>query len=160
MALAAVFFLCSSSFLVDPLEEDADFLQNMLDKHYDEQFAGSQMQRYELSITNNGFCRYRRHYKNGKIEYFAFNFMKYKDADFLGGSARGLLCLRTNEDDVIVQTYKDSSGDIDSMASSLIIPLKQVEPEDLNILVEKIRLMRVALQKQQTRQFPGVAKQQ
>ncbi len=160
LTLVLVFFISSAFFLIDPLEDDADFVQNMLGKHYDEQFTSSQLQSYELSITNNGFCRYKRHYKNGKIEYFAFNFIKFRDADFIGGSTRGRLCLRTDEDDVIVQTYKDRNGDIDSMASSLTIPLKQVEPEDLNILVEKIRLMRVALRKQQTRVSPGASMQQ
>ncbi|MNI65159.1 hypothetical protein D3C73_1206480 [compost metagenome] len=31
-----------------------------------------------------------------------------------------------------MQTYKDKGGDVDSMATQIIIPLKNMEAEDLN----------------------------
>lgn len=148
---AGIFFIFSAFLIIDPLEEDSIFLENKLVAHYDEDFSARQIKRYELSVTNSGFCRYKRYYHNGKVEYFAFNFLRYKDGDFMGTTSRGLLYLRTGEDDVIVQTYKDPEGDVDSMASYLIIPLKQVEAEDLNSLALRILSMRETLQKQQTR---------
>ncbi len=149
--VATLFFILSAFFVADPLEEDSIFLENQLVAHYDGSFAAGQVNRYELSVTTSGFCRYKRYFKNGKIEYFAFNFLKYKDADFFGRPERGLLYLRTKADDVIVQTYKDRGGDVDSMASFMIIPLKQVEAEDLNNLAERFASLRSTLQKQQTR---------
>jgi hypothetical protein len=95
-----------------------------------------------------------------KLNIFSFNFLKYKDIDFLGSSVRGSLYLRTMEDDVIVQTYHDRQGDIDSMASFMIIPLRSVEPQDLNILREQFRSMNVALKKLQTLQSPRNGKLQ
>jgi hypothetical protein len=148
--VAATFFIISAFLIVDPLEEDSIFLENRLVAHYDVDFAARQIKRYELSVTNSGFCRYKRYYQNGKVEYFAFNFLLYKESDFLGTQTRGLLYLRTGEDDVIVQTYKDPRGDVDSMASYLVIPLKQVEAEDLNSLVLRMLSMRETLQRQQT----------
>jgi hypothetical protein len=149
--VAATFFIISAFLIVDSLEEDSLFLENKLLAHYDEDFSFKQIKRYELSVTNSGFCRYKRYFQNGKIEYYAFNFLRYKDSDFFGTTSRGLLYLRTAEDDVIVQTYKDPGGDVDSMASQLIIPLKQVEAEDLNSLAARFLSMRETLRKQQTR---------
>ena len=151
--VAATVFIISAFLIVDPLEEDSLFLENKLHAHYDEGFSSKQIKRYELSVTNSGFCRYKRYFHNGKIEYFAFNFLRYKDSDFLGTTSQGLLYLRTAEDDVIVQTYKDPAGDVDSMASQLIIPLKQVEAEDLNALAARFLSMRETLRTQQTRLF-------
>lgn len=152
--VAVIFFILSAFFIVDPLEEDSLFLKNKLEAHYDGNFSAGQIKRYELSVTASGFCRYKRYFQNGKIEYFAFNFLKYKDVDFFGRPERGLLYLRTNADDVIVQTYKDRGGDVDSMASYMIIPLKQVEAEDLNSLASGFASLRSTLQKQQTRLSP------
>lgn len=160
--LAAIlsFSTLSAFLIIDPLEEESTFLQNKLISLYDEDLSGKTIKRYELTVTNSGFCRYKRYYQNGKIEYFSFNFIRYKDLDFLGSSSRGQLYLRTIADDVIVQTYKDRGGDVDSMASYLIIPLKQVEPPDLNMLAEKFRSMTAGLLKQQTHRSPGAGKPQ
>lgn len=152
-------FMFSAFLIIDPLEDDSTFLQNKLIALYDGERSGKIIKRYELTVTNSGFCRYKRYFRNGKIEYFSFNFLKYKDLDFLGSSTRGWLYLRTQADDVIVQTYKDRDGDVDSMASYLIIPLRQVEPQDLNMLAQKFRSLNGGLLKQQILQSPGDGKQ-
>jgi hypothetical protein len=154
------FFIQSAFYAVDPLKDESDFVNNKLKALYDENLSGQIIKRYELNVTKSGFCRYKRYFQNGKIEYFSFNFLKYKDLDFYGSSNKGLLYLRTVDDDVIVQTFKDHSGDIDSMASFMVIPLKLVEPHDLNELGEKFRSMNVGLKKQQTLQSPHNEKQQ
>jgi hypothetical protein len=105
------------------------------------------LKRGELIVTNTGFCRYKRYFEDGKIEYFSFNLLKFKDLDYLGNVKAGKLLLHTMSDDVIVQTYNDKAGDLDSMASSLIIPLKNIEPEDLADFSKRFLLMHAALKK-------------
>lgn len=160
LSLFPVFFICSGFYIFYSEEEQAEFIEKKLTALYDNQLSEKIIKRYELSVTKSGFCRYKLYYQNGKIEYFSFNFLKYKDMDFLGSSARGFLYLRTMEDDVIVQTYNDRKGDVDSMASFMVIPLKSVESQDLNILGEQFRSMNAALKKQQTLQSPDNGKPQ
>ena len=118
----------------DTIEHYTSFLQKSFLDHYDISQESKQIKRYELNITNNGFCRYKRYYNNGKTEYFAFKLAKFKDMDYFGSPTAGKLFIRTKGDDVIVQTYKDRGGDVDSMATQVIIPLKNVEAEDLNLI--------------------------
>ncbi|RZL66764.1 MULTISPECIES: hypothetical protein [Pedobacter] len=114
------------------------YLQKSLSDHYDFSQESNQIKRYELNITNNGFCRYKRYFNNGKTEYFAFKLAKFKDMDYLGNATSGKLYLKTKGDDVIVQTYKDRGGDVDSMAKQVVIPLKNIEAEDLNLIKDNL----------------------
>jgi hypothetical protein len=133
MSLVSAFcmFLCAFS---DPetIEQYIGYLQKSFTDHYDSSQESGQVKRYELNVTNNGFCRYKRYFNNGKTEYFAFKLSKFKDLDYYGTTSAGKLYIRTKGDDVIVQTYKDKGGDVDSMATQVIIPLKNIEAEDLN----------------------------
>ncbi|RBQ10129.1 hypothetical protein [Pedobacter miscanthi] len=126
-------FLCAFS---DPetLEQYTGYLQKTFVDHYDNAQESSQVKRYELNVTNTGFCRYKRYYNNGKTEYFAFKLAKFKDMDYYGTTVSGKLYIHTKSDDVIVQTYKDRGGDVDSMATQIIIPVKNMEAEDLNLI--------------------------
>ncbi|WP_316832889.1 hypothetical protein [Pedobacter aquatilis] len=139
LALIPAFCLLLTAFsLKDSLEEYVVFLQKSLTEHYDSSQENTQIKKYELNVTNNGFCRYKRYFNNGKIEYFAFKLAKFKDLDYYGTTASGLLYLRTKNDDVIVQTYNDKKGDVDSMGTAMIIPLKNIEAEDLNRIRESL----------------------
>ncbi|TCD11236.1 hypothetical protein EZ449_07035 [Pedobacter frigidisoli] len=120
----------------ESIEQYVGFLQKSFTEHYDFSQESNQIKRYELNVTNNGFCRYKRYFTNGKTEYFAFKLSKFKDMDYYGDTSSGKLYLRTKGDDVIVQTYKDRGGDVDSMATQVIIPLKNMEAEDLNLIRE------------------------
>ena len=146
-----VFIVCCLAFFAftssDLLNDEAIFMQKKLVDHYDMSQEGAGLERGELIVTNTGFCRYKKFFQNGKIEYFSFNLMKFKDLDFLGTVKRGRLLLHTEEDDVIVQTYNDKGGDLDSMASDLTIPLKNIEAEDLVDFSRRFRLMQAALKK-------------
>jgi hypothetical protein len=143
-ALLCTVFLSFSTY--GPTEEDAVYIQQKLYNHYNMEAKDGQIKKYELHVTNTGFCRYKCFLNNGKIEYFSFNFLKYKDIDYAGTSQSGSLILRTKGDDVIVQTYNDTKdGDIDSMATFMAIPLKNIEPEELNQLMEKFQQMSVKL---------------
>ena len=114
------------------LDEQFTYIQNKLVEHHDSEHGGAQIKRYQLNVTNTGFCRYRRYYLSGKVEYFSFNLVKFKDLDYYGTDKNGRLYLRTKGEDVIVQTYNDKNGgDVDSMATYMVIPLKDIEPQDL-----------------------------
>jgi hypothetical protein len=127
------------------IDEEALYVQKKLTDHYDISHQGADVKQYELYVTNNGFCRYKRHFSNGKIEYFSFNFSKFKDLDYYGTVKNGRLFMRTSGEDVIVQTYNDKKGDIDSMASFLSIPLKDMEAEDLAEVSARFHRMNVQL---------------
>ncbi|TDQ07504.1 hypothetical protein [Pedobacter metabolipauper] len=127
------------------LAEETAFIQKMLKEHYNEAPVNPAIKRYELNVTNTGFCRYKRFFTSGKVEYFSFNLVKFKDLDYYGTDKKGELYLRTKGDDVIVQTYNDKKGDVDSMASYLSIPLKNIEPQDLSDLLEKLTKMNAQL---------------
>jgi len=132
----------------DLLDEQSVYIQKKLTDHYDTQQDGSAVKQYELKLTKSGFCRYKRYFSNGKTEYFSFNLLKFKTMDYLGSVSSGKMYLRTLSDDVIVQTYNDKKGDVDSMASCLIIPLKNVEAEDLNDFNNKFLKMNALLRAQ------------
>ena len=147
LLLCAVFASFSARLSLD---EQTDFIQKMLTEHYDDASEIHPPQRHELKVTNSGFCRYKRFFKNGKTEYFSFNLLKFRDLDYYGTDKLGALYLRTKGDDVIVQTYNDKDeGDIDSMAAQMRIPMKDLEPEDLNELSEKLAKMNAQLLAQQ-----------
>jgi hypothetical protein len=126
-------------------DEQTSYIQKLLSGHYDDTPGLLSVDRYELNVTNNGFCRYKRHFTNGKVEYFSFNLLKFKDLDYYGTDKSGDLFLRTKNDDVIVQTYNDKEGDVDSMATYMVLPLKNIEPQDLSDLHE--RLTRLSTQR-------------
>jgi hypothetical protein len=130
-------FLCAFSY-IDTIEEYADYLQKCFTDHYDLSQESSTIKKYELNVTNTGFYRYKRFFNNGKIEYFAFKLAKFKDLDYYGTATSGKLFLHTKGDDVIVQTYNDKGGDIDSMGTCVVIPIKNIEAEDLNKIRESL----------------------
>ena len=117
-----------------------------LTEHYDISQEGPDILSYELQVTNSGFCRYKRHFANGKTDYFSFNTVKFKRLDYSGTTKSGRLILYTIKDDVIVQTFNDHDGDIDSMATFLSIPLKDIRTADLADLTEKFRQLHLKLQ--------------
>ncbi|WP_285058909.1 hypothetical protein [Pedobacter ginsengisoli] len=135
-------FLCVVFMAFTPVfsfDEQVNYIQKLLSSHYDNTSGPLSVDRYELNVTNTGFCRYKRHFTTGKVEYFSFNLLKFKDLDYYGTDKSGDLFLRTKSDDVIVQTYNDKDeGDVDSMATYMVIPLKNMEPQDLSDLHEKL----------------------
>jgi hypothetical protein len=94
----------------------------------------AKLKKWEFSITDNAFVRLRKTYVNGKQEYFSFHLHRFNDLDYLGTTTTGTLQLKTIADDIIVQTYGDPKGDIDTMATSLNIQVKNMDPERLDSL--------------------------
>lgn len=141
-------FICISFLPKSVPNEEAEHVQQKLILHYNSLPESQKINKYELKITNNGFCRYKRFFSTGKVEYFSFNLVKFKDIDYFGTSQTGMLYLRTKGEDVIVQTYNDKkAGDIDSMATFMTIPLKNIEAEDLNEFLVKFQKMSLSLRR-------------
>ncbi|SMD13305.1 hypothetical protein [Pedobacter nyackensis] len=147
MSLSLLFCLIFMAFSMDiTLDEQLAYIQKKLLEHHDSEHCEAEVKRYELNVTNTGFCRYKRFYTNGKVEYFSFNLVKFKDLDYYGTDKNGALYLRTKGENVIVQTYNDKrGGDIDSMATYMVIPLKNIEPQDLSDLSERLIKMNAQL---------------
>ncbi len=126
-------------------EESTVVIQQTLLRHYNAGAEGTQLKRFELQVTPTGFCRYRKIYQNGKVEFYSFNLLRFKDMDYYGNMEKGQLYLRTNQDDVIVQTRNDRKGDVDTMATQLILPLKEVDENALNTLYRHLKQVNQAL---------------
>jgi len=123
----------------DHPEEQTLSIQNLLLKYYNYDGQNKEIKRVDINVTNTGFCRYRKVYHNGKEELFAFNLSRFKGMDYYGNTTRGELYLRTKSDDVIVQTRNDRAGEIDSMGTFLVIPLKNMDVEQLNNLSQSFK---------------------
>ena len=96
--------------------------------------ADVKLKKFEINLTEDSFLRLRKTYQNGKQEYFSLQLQQLDELTYLGNNYKGTLRLKTKDDDVIVQTYNDRKGNIDTMATMLDIPLKNMEPERLDSL--------------------------
>jgi hypothetical protein len=96
--------------------------------------SDTKIKKWELTLTDDSFIRLRKTYQTGKQEYFSFHLQRLQDMEYLGNVYSGTLLLKAKSDDIIVQTYNDRKGNVDTMASVLSIPLKNMEPERLDSL--------------------------
>ncbi|MES2277134.1 MAG: hypothetical protein V4592_13985 [Bacteroidota bacterium] len=103
------------------------------------------LKKWELSVTDDFFLRLRKTYQNGKQEYYSCQLHSFSDLDYIGTAASGLLRIGTQADDIIVQTYNDRKGDVDSMATTLTIPVKNMEPEQVDSLRNALLYFKSAL---------------
>lgn len=94
----------------------------------------AKLKKWEIEVTPGHFIRLRKTYQHGKQEYFSFHLNKLDSVNFFGNVANGQLQFKTISDDIIVQTYEDPQGNIDSMARVLSIPVKGMSPERLDSL--------------------------
>jgi len=92
------------------------------------------LKKWDLVLTNDAFIRLRKTYQNGKQEYFSLQLHRLSDMNYLGTTDEGTLQFKTIADDIIVQTYNDRNGDIDSMATQLNIPVKNMQLQRLDSL--------------------------
>jgi hypothetical protein len=96
--------------------------------------ADAKIKKWDLQVTEDSFLRLRKTFQNGKQEYFSLQLHLLDDISYLGNVNGGTLQLKTKDDDIIVQTYNDRKGNVDSMTNVLAIPLKNMEPERLDSL--------------------------
>ncbi|HZY37731.1 MAG TPA: hypothetical protein VFE53_13830 [Mucilaginibacter sp.] len=135
---AAAIVLTSSFFSFKRTFDDQDWLayvNRSLTRSYD-QTADPKLKKVEISLTPDYFVRLRKTYAKNMQEYYSFNLHQFGDMDYLGNATAGILSLKTVADDIIVQTYNDRHGDVDSMTAVLNIPVKNMEPEQLDSLRE------------------------
>lgn len=116
---------------------DPDLLEKMRQCEYRLNLAfapdleDAKFKKVEINLTKDGFFRYRRTFMSGKQEYFSFNFSQFQEMEYLGTIQSGFLIMRTKPESIIVQTFRDRNGNVDSMATELKIPLKNIEAEDI-----------------------------
>ncbi|WP_345953288.1 hypothetical protein [Mucilaginibacter sp. PAMB04168] len=101
------------------------------------------LRRWELNLTHDDFLRFKKVYQNGKQEYYSVSLRRFKDMDYLGTTTRGILRIKTQTDDIIVQTYNDPKGNVDSMTTTLIIPVKNMEAERLDSLYTALNFLKI-----------------
>ena len=92
------------------------------------------LKNWELGVTPEHFVRLRKTFQHGMQEYFSLHLRMFNDLDYLGNVSHGVLWLKADKDDIIVQTYEDPRGNVDSMANVLPIPVKNMQPERLDSL--------------------------
>ena len=92
------------------------------------------LKKYEFTLTSDAFIRLRKTFTNGKQEYFSFHLKRLNYVVYLGDANAGTLQFKTTDDDIIVQTYNDKKGNVDSMASVLNVPFKNMTAERLDSL--------------------------
>ena len=105
--------------------------QDKLKLNYAPELDRVQVKKVDFQLTKEGFFRYRRTLANGRLVFFAFNLSQLEDVVYLGSTQSGFLVLDTRPESVIVQTFSDSRGNIDSMATELRVPLKGMQADDL-----------------------------
>jgi hypothetical protein len=121
--------------------DELKWIQRILSGSYN-QAADTGLKKWDLSVTFDGFFRLRKHFASGKQEYFSFNFKRLSDIDFEGTLNSGNILFTTSEDDIIVQTYNDPKGNIDSMTSVLSLPVINVKPEQIDSLKSTVSMFK------------------
>ena len=133
--LLLVFILSGSFKSNTPPTDWLNWTNNCLKKSYNSS-AEPKLKKWEVSINELGFIRLRKFYQKNKQIYYSFNLKKLKDLKYEGTNKKGTLQLIALEDDIIVQTHNSRKGDVDEMANLLSIPLKNMEPEKLDSLMQ------------------------
>jgi hypothetical protein len=132
--LLAAAALAGYNFKYEASDQDRlTWVNQTLAQVYD-QSADPKLKKVEFVVTADYFIRLRKTYAKEMQEYYSFNLHQFNDLDYFGSTSTGMLHLRTMADDIIVQTRNDRRGDIDSMATALDIPVKNMEPERLDSL--------------------------
>src|SRR5690606_22229164 len=142
VCLSLLFLLFSSWRLFNPYTVNPDYIQQCLRRCFDADSESTSLKKFEISVTNEGFIRLRKYFPNGKQEYLAFNLKRLSDMYFIGSSERGTLILITQRNDIIVQTYNDPKGNIDSMTTILRLPLKNIDTDELNYINNYLNLLK------------------
>ncbi|WP_158827009.1 hypothetical protein [Mucilaginibacter lacusdianchii] len=104
------------------------------------------LKNWSLNITDDSFLRLRKTYYNGRQEYFSFSLRRFNDFSYLGTETSGIIRMYTKADDIIVQTYRDPKGDIDSMAHTLNVPVRNLSSGQLDTLRNTLLFLKSQLQ--------------
>jgi len=137
-AIVMVLITANYGFKADFDEQDwFTYVNRCLTQSYDAS-GDPKLKKVEISLTTDHFIRLRKTYAKERQEYYSFSLHHLNDFDYFGSTTGGILHFKTTADDIIVQTYNDRHGDVDSMTTVLDIPVKNMEPERLDSLHEAI----------------------
>lgn len=139
-------FFASGFTATTDLQQLSEQVKNKLMAVYSRGPENGNLRKFEIQITAEGFFRYRKIYTTGKSEYYSFSVGRLKDLHYLGTSASGQMIIQTKADDIIVQTYNDPRGNVDSMSTEFNLPLQEVEAEDLQLIRTNLRAIHDQLQ--------------
>ena len=143
VALVVTAAISSYCFKMKNLEQDwLAWANRCLAQSYDGS-RDNNLKKVEIMVTADDFIRLRKVFLKGKEEYYSFNLKKFNDLDYSGTSTNGTLELKTTADDIIVQTRNDREGDVDSMTTTLNIPVKNMEPERLDSLRDAFNYFKI-----------------
>jgi hypothetical protein len=134
--LLAIIPICAFNSGLRPKMDEREWLtwsNRCLNESYDPS-GEAKLKTWELTVTAEHFLRLRKTFQHGKQEYFSLHLHLFNDMDYLGTVNHGMLQLKAGNDDVIVQTYDDPKGNVDSMVTSLDLPVKNMQPERLDSL--------------------------
>lgn len=101
----------------------------------------------KLEVTPEGFLRFRQKLLSGKQEYFAFHFSRYKEMKYFGTEERGYAEIMVADSNVIVQTFNDPKGDIDSMGTSMRLNFQHCTAEELSRLESQFSQLKKKMEK-------------
>jgi hypothetical protein len=137
-------FICSfSAFMGD--QEWLNWGNKFLTEIYDPSVE-PKLKKYEIMLTPDNFIRLRKTYQQGKQEYYSFNLKHFLDMNYIVGTAlTDTLQVKTQADDIIVQTYNDPAGDIDSMATTLNIPVKKTAEARVDSLRKALQFLKAKI---------------
>jgi len=119
-------------------KEWLDWSNKCLSESYDPS-TDVKLKKWEIIVTPEHFIRLRKTYQHGKQEYYSFHLNKLDSINYIRETTGGQLHFKTIADDIIVQTYEDPKGNIDSMATVLDIPVKGMSPGRVDSLNDAIK---------------------
>ncbi|RFZ85825.1 hypothetical protein DYU05_09595 [Mucilaginibacter terrenus] len=104
--------------------------------------AEARVKKWEIMLTADHFMRLRKTYQQGKQEYYSFNMQRFAEMDYVPGAVNDTLRFHTRADDIIYQTYNDPKGDIDSMATMLVMPVRKLSAGRLDSLKQALEVLK------------------
>ncbi|MBS1502982.1 MAG: hypothetical protein JST32_13025 [Bacteroidetes bacterium] len=135
-AVVAIIPICAFKYVLRPKtgeQEWLDWSNKCLNECYDPSNE-AKLVKWELSITPDHYLRLRKTFPHERQEYFSLQLQRFNDLNYIGTDSLGTLQFKADTDDIIVQTYNDPKGDIDSTAVRLDLPVKHMQPERLDSL--------------------------
>ena len=123
-------------------QEWVNWGNKFLNENYDPS-AEAKIKKWEIVLTTDHFIRLQKTYQQGKLEYYSFNLKHFEGMDYLPGPAQtDTLQFKMQTDEIIMQTYDDPKGNIDSMETILKIPVKKIEPARLDSLKRALSFLK------------------
>ncbi len=118
-----------------------DFSSRCLYKGFDPSDEGK-ITGWQFYVTPDNFMRFKKLYYKGRQAYFSFNIRRFQDLSFVGDRTKGVVQIKTQSDDIIVQTYNDPKGNVDSMSTILKIPVRNVSAEQIDSLKRALTFLK------------------